>query len=83
MAEGGRPEPEIDLFAGGRNVSEEGSWTTCRGSGRNSFCVQYDLDITADMSGDTIRSDKQQLQNVTTRDATATLDLDFVDLTLS
>ena len=55
VAEGGRPEPEIDLFLGGRNVSEEGSWTSCRGSGRKSFCIQYDLDITADMSGDTVR----------------------------
>ena len=55
MAEGGRPQPEIDLFAGGRNVSEDGAWTSCRGQGRNSFCVQYDLDITADMSGEFIR----------------------------
>ena len=37
-------------------MSEDGAWTSCRGQGRNSFCVQYDLDITADMSGDTIRS---------------------------
>ena len=55
VADGGRPQPEIDLFAGGRNVSEDGAWTSCRGQGRNSFCVQYDLDITADMSGDSIR----------------------------
>ena len=51
---------DIDLFVGGRNVSEDGSWTSCRGEGRNSFCVQYDFDNTADMSGDTIRSDASE-----------------------
>ena len=54
--DGGRPTPVINLFAGGRNVTDEGSGGKfCRSSGRNSACVQFDVDITADMSGESLR----------------------------
>ena len=53
LVEGGSPDPVLSLFASGQNVTTEGRF--CRASGRNSVCRQFDLDITADMSGNTLR----------------------------
>ena len=56
VVEGGRPEPQVSLFSGGRNITEEGAGGSfCRAAGRDTVCVQFDLDITANMSGGSLR----------------------------
>ena len=53
LVDGGRPDPVLNLFIGGQNVTSDGRF--CRSSGRNSQCVQFEVDITAENSGDTLR----------------------------
>ena len=54
VAEGGKPEPLISLFSGSRNVTEQAGGRFCRAD-RDSVCVQFELDITANMSGGSLR----------------------------
>ena len=56
VVEGGRPQPGLHLYVGDRNVTQEaGGGRFCRTTLRNSNCVQFDVDITADMSGEQLR----------------------------
>ena len=48
IVEGGSPEPIVNLFVGNKNMSDDGR--TCRGPGRDSKCVQFELDVEANMN---------------------------------
>jgi len=48
IVEGGSPEPLVSLFVGNKNMSEDGR--TCRGPGRDSKCVQYEIDIMSELN---------------------------------
>ena len=50
VAVGASPEPELSLLVGGQNISEEGS--ECRGPGRETKCVQFEVEVKPDMNGD-------------------------------
>ena len=55
VVEGGRPEPLVSLFSGATNITEEGAGGRFCRAARDTVCVQWELDITANMSGGSLR----------------------------